>query len=298
MNRRAFIGAGTAVLTGGASLIGYTTMIEPHWLEIVTRDLPVANLPPALNGATLAQISDLHACSYVDEHYLTQSLDRVNALAPDIVVSTGDFVTWEADKSPAVKIAQLTRVLSHLPLGRLATIGILGNHDYGFGWKDGQVADRIASVVTERGMRVLRNEVVAVNGLDIIGVDDLWSGRADTRVALEQRVSGAAIALCHNPDGLDDLPWDGYSGWILAGHTHGGQCKPPFLPPPILPVKNRRYTSGEIAVDKQRTLYISRGVGHLYQVRFNARPEIAVFTLRPAQTNPEKIYTPTEQAGG
>ena len=284
MNRRAFIGAGAAVLTGGASLIGYTTMIEPHWLEIVTRDLPVANLPPALNGATLAQISDLHACSYVDEHYLTQSLDRVKALAPDIVVSTGDFVTWEADKSPAVKIAQLTRVLSHLPLGRLATIGILGNHDYGFGWKDGQVANRIASIVTERGMRVLRNEVVAVNGLDIIGVDDLWSGRANTRVALGQRVSGAAIALCHNPDGLDDLPWDGYSGWILAGHTHGGQCKPPFLPPPILPVKNRRYTSGEIAVDKQRTLYISRGVGHLYQVRFNARPEIAVFTLRPAQT--------------
>ena len=79
---------------------------------------------------------------------------------------------------------------------------------------------------------------------------------------------------------MDDLSWEGYTGWVLAGHTHGGQCKPPFLPPPVLPVKNRRYTSGEIAVDSGRTLYISRGVGHLLKARFNVRPEITLFTLR------------------
>jgi uncharacterized protein len=79
-----------------------------------------------------------------------------------------------------------------------------------------------------------------------------------------------------------DLPgWSGYEGWILSGHTHGGQCKPPFLPPPLLPVRNRRYTAGEFELAGGRRLYISRGVGHLLQVRFNVRPEVTIFEMRP-----------------
>ena len=74
----------------------------------------------------------------------------------------------------------------------------------------------------------------------------------------------------------------GYEGWILSGHTHGGQCKPPFLPPPLIPVRNRRYTSGEIDATGGRRLYISRGVGHTMMVRFNVRPEVTVFTLQRA----------------
>ena len=66
---------------------------------------------------------------------------------------------------------------------------------------------------------------------------------------------------------------------MLSGHTHGGQCKAPFLPPPLLPVRNRRYTRGEFVVGGNRRLYISRGVGHTLQVRFNVRPEVTVFTL-------------------
>ncbi len=88
--------------------------------------------------------------------------------------------------------------------------------------------------------------------------------------------------LSHNPDSVDHAPWHGYQGWILAGHTHGGQCKPPFLPPPLIPVKNPRYTSGRIPLAHGRDLYISRGVGYTLRVRFNVRPEITLFTLTPA----------------
>ena len=90
------------------------------------------------------------------------------------------------------------------------------------------------------------------------------------------------MVLVHNPDAADELRWPDYHGWMLAGHTHGGQCKPPFLPPPLLPVRNRRYVSGAVAVDASRTLYISRGIGHLIRARFNVRPEITLFTLRTA----------------
>jgi predicted MPP superfamily phosphohydrolase len=89
----------------------------------------------------------------------------------------------------------------------------------------------------------------------------------------------ANLVLCHNPDVCDLDVWNNYRGWILAGHTHGGQVKPPFLKPPILPVKNKRYDAGEIDLNDGRTLYINRALGNLYQVRFNVRPEITVFKL-------------------
>ena len=79
---------------------------------------------------------------------------------------------------------------------------------------------------------------------------------------------------------MDALSWGDYKGWVLAGHTHGGQCKPPFLPPPLLPVRNKRYTAGEIPLSDGRRLYINRGLGHLIRARFNVRPEITAFTLR------------------
>jgi predicted MPP superfamily phosphohydrolase len=132
------------------------------------------------------------------------------------------------------------------------------------------------------GVRVLRTEVASVRGLDVVGVDDLWARRADPAYALRGRSAEAALVLCHNPDALDRLPWTGYRGWVLAGHTHGGQCKPPFLPPPVLPVRNPRYAAGEVALADGRRLYVNRGLGHLLRVRFNVRPEITAFTLRPA----------------
>jgi predicted MPP superfamily phosphohydrolase len=87
------------------------------------------------------------------------------------------------------------------------------------------------------------------------------------------------LALAHNPDSVDRPGWEPFRGWILSGHTHGGQVQPPFLPPPILPIENRRYAAGRIELSGGRRLYVSRGVGHLLRVRFNCRPEATIFRL-------------------
>ena len=129
-------------------------------------------------------------------------------------------------------------------------------------------------------LRILRNEMVEVKGLQIVGLDDLWARRGDPAVALSRvDQTRPTLVLSHNPDSVDLGDWRGYRGWVLSGHTHGGQCKPPFLPPPLLPVRNRRYTAGIIPLSDGRTLYINRGLGYLHQVRFNVRPEITIFTL-------------------
>lgn len=280
MNRRQFVKrSAAAVAAGGVGCVGYAIGVEPHWLEIVERELPIEHLPPALDGIRLAQISDVHVGPRVSDEYLVHSLQRLRALGPDIVVFTGDFISYRASRRDA-QFRQLRDVLVHLPHGRLATLGILGNHDYGIGWREPAVAARVVDEAERAGMRMLRNDVHTVGGLDIVGVDDMWARRADTSKALRARAGDASIVLVHNPDAADELSWSGFRGWMLAGHTHGGQCKPPFLPPPLLPVRNRRYVAGAIPVDRDRTLYISRGVGHLIRARFLVRPEITVFTLR------------------
>jgi uncharacterized protein len=276
-SRRSFLIASAAAAVSGVGLgLGlYTWQVEPHWLEIVRRPLPIDGLPQALHGRTLAQLSDIHVGTRVADGYVTSTFERVRSLAPDIVVYTGDFVSHHDGV-----FAHAARMYRDAPRGRLGTFGIFGNHDYGPGWSHREVAERLGAILRDLGVRLLQNEVGEVAGLQIAGMDDLWARRFEPiRTLAELDRHRPAIVLSHNPDTVDRPGWETYRGWILSGHTHGGQCKPPFLPPPLLPVQNRRYTSGAFELEGERRLYVSRGIGHLTQVRFNVRPEVTIFEL-------------------
>lgn len=278
ISRRNLLKGLAAAATGGLATGLYAWRLEPEWLQIATRDLPVRDLPSHLEGATLLQLSDLHIGPQVEDAYVTRTFATASALRPDFVVMTGDWITY---RGPG-QFDQLARLMENFPQGRLGTVGILGNHDYGFNWRMGAVADRVARIARDAGVRVLRNETALLAGLQFVGFDDLW-GPNFVPAAIIKDAPVAKIALCHNPDTADRPVWGGYQGWILSGHTHGGQCRPPFLPPPILPVANKRYTSGVVTVDAMKTLYINRGIGYLIRVRFNARPELTLFRLRRAR---------------
>ncbi len=278
ITRRRLLHASLAAAASSAGVGLYTWQVEPHWLEVVRRPLPIRGLPTALHGRTLAQLSDIHVGPRVSDAYVAETFTRVAVLSPDIVVYTGDFTSYDTDV-----YVHASRVYRDAPRGRLATFGILGNHDYGPNWAHPDVAARLTTRLDAIGIRILRNEVAEIDGLQVAGMDELWAHRFDpvrTLAALD--VQRAAIVLSHNPDTVDQPGWEPYHGWVLSGHTHGGQCKPPFLPPPLIPVQNRRYTAGEFDLTGDRKLYISRGVGHLLQVRINVRPEVTLFELQPA----------------
>ena len=306
LSRRRFLALGGAALAGAAGVGFYSWQIEPHWVEVVRRHMPLPNLPPELAGRTLLQVSDIHVGPHVSSEYLSSALTSAAALEPDYVAFTGDFVSYRS----AREYRELARVLRALPRGRIGTIAALGNHDYGPGWRHLEIADQISGIAGDAGAIVLRNEARVLGGIQFVGLGDLWSPEfgalrepplrtiptsdpedtdqiappapsgTDARRALAALDRQApTIVLAHNPDAQDLPIWENVQGWVLAGHTHGGQVKPPFLPPPVLPVRNRRYSSGEFAVAPGRTLYINRGLGHLYQVRFNVRPELTLFTL-------------------
>lgn len=257
----------------------YTWQIEPYWLEFVWRKMPVKNLPDNLIGKTLMQISDIHVGKRYNHQYVVDSFKKAQQFKPDIVVYTGDYVSYENEQ----QFEQLNDVLPNIVKGKLGTVGILGNHDYGKNWAEKHVADQISSQFENSGIRILRNQQEKVQGLNIIGIDDYWA----LNFAPEKAMGGysnsdANLVLCHNPDVCDLDVWNGYQGWILSGHTHGGQCKPPFLDPPLLPVENAKYTAGEFDLKDGRKLYINRALGHWWQVRFNVRPEITIFELERA----------------
>lgn len=257
----------------------YARYVEPRWVEYVRVPMPLANLPSTLVGATVIQLSDLHIGNRFDWGYVITTLQRVQQLQPDFVVYTGDYVSYE---SPA-QFDQLSTVLAHAPQGRLGTAAVLGNHDYGYGWNQPEVAQEIVQRLTAFGIPVLRNEIGRFSGLQIGGIDDRWGPNFDAeRVTSQLQTDAPSLLLCHNPDAMDLPVWSNYRGWVLSGHTHGGQVKPPFLPPPVLPVRNERYTAGIFAMDDGRTLYINRALGCLWPVRFNVRPEVTIFTLETA----------------
>ena len=276
LTRRQFIAGCLGAVTLGAGLWIYTTEGEPFWVQIVRRPLRVRDLPVPLVGARLVHLSDIHVGGRVPDDYVLQTFEQVAGLNPDIVVVSGDL-TQASDPE------QASSVYAHIPRGRLATVCTLGNHDYGRGWSEPAKADALTKTLRDLDVTVLRNETLDVRGLQIVGMDDLWANRFDPKAAFATAdLSAPAICLSHNPDSVDLAGWDGFEGWILAGHTHGGQCKPPFLAPPQLPVVNKRYTSGEFALEGGRRMYINRGLGFIRQVRFNARPEVTLFDLASA----------------
>lgn len=280
MNRRKFIKRTFWGTVGVGFLTGlYSWQIEPFWLEFVKRKMPIANLPDNLIGKRLMQISDIHIGNRFDYNYIIDSFKKAQKFNPDFVVYTGDYVSYENEK----QFEQLDEVLKYTVKGKIGTVGILGNHDYGKNWSEQGVADKISEQLTNVGIEVLKNEQVNISGLNIIGFDDYWAlNFAPEKVMNNYDQNKANLLLCHNPDVCDLDVWNGYKGWVLSGHTHGGQCKPPFLNAPMLPVKNKRYSQGEIDLNDGRTLYVNRAVGHLWQVRFNVRPEITIFELEKA----------------
>ena len=271
------------LLITGVLLGFYSWKIELHWVKYEQANLTINHLPETLEGKSLVQISDIHIGNYVDKDFIKEIFSKVTALNPDIVVYTGDFVRLVHHKIPLIELNEVMRIA---PKGKLQTLAILGNHDYGKNFQDSAAADSITDLLHGYHINVLRNESVTVQGLSIFGIDDLWGTNFDPAKAMKDYdPSKASLVLCHNPDAADLDVWNSYSGWILAGHTHAGQVRIPFWGSPILPVENKNYDQGIKRISGNRTLYVSRGLGHSIPIRFNARPEVTIFTLKKEQKN-------------
>jgi predicted MPP superfamily phosphohydrolase len=269
------IGLGTPVVAAA-----HASQIEPFWPEFHELPMSLPNLPAGFDGFRIAHLSDLHVSPRVPRDYLAAVIGAVNRMRPDLVVLTGDLVTHGS-----YQVDQACKLLARLEAPALVTFG---NHDYGrlrrITGDEADVASTLENTLRAQGQRVLRNAAIPLErgGARIwfTGLEDLWSGRFSPAAALASvpRIAREpVIALSHNPDTAPALESYGVD-WILAGHTHGGQVRLPGYGAIMIPVQNRQWQRGLYQLQRAR-LYVSRGVGYLFQARFSCRPEVPTFRL-------------------
>ncbi len=275
MNRRKFISNSIKLGVGLAIPSIYSWQIEPEWVEFNHQKIPKNSMNKSNSNRILIQISDLHIGNRFNYDYILKAFEKVKTLLPDFVVYTGDFIQYEGKE----QLQQLEKVAQKMPKGKLATLAVLGNHDYGKDYEQNEVADQIIQILEKNEFTVLRNSQLKIASYSFVGIDDLWVTNFNPgRVISKLNKNVTHIILCHNPDAYDNSLFRGLKGIMLSGHTHEGQVKAPILPPFVVPVKNKLYTSGWIHKNKKLKLYINRGIGNLWKFRFNVRPEITIFT--------------------
>jgi uncharacterized protein len=240
-------------------------------VEFTRREVAISTLPDALEGIVIAHLSDIHFGRWVKEQHLRPIVEAVNRVRPDLVVLTGDYVGYSSD--PALACA---RVLGDL---RAPVFATLGNHDHWAG------ADQVGAAFSAAGITVLRNEWRAValgdSRLYIVGLDDMHTRNHDAERAFAGLPEGPTLLLSHVPEGAD-LPHAQRAHLVLSGHTHGGQVHVPRLTPYVFQrMIGMRYLVGDYAIAGGPQLYVNRGIGSTtFPLRFGARPEVGVFTLR------------------
>ena len=281
-----------AVLAGGfpflAATYGFATGRLRFTIERV--DVPVANLPPELDGLRIAQLSDIHIGDYMPPREIARAVAMANDLRPDISFVTGDFISSEGDPLDTC-ITELSRLRA--PLG---VWGCNGNHEIYAG-----VEDDAERLFREKGMRLLRasNAVVEHNGgrFNLLGVDyqrDHMTSGEPTGPMLHEiehliRRDMPNVLLSHNPNSFHRAAELGIE-LSLAGHTHGGQVKFEIVDHSISPARLiSPFVAGLYHLlmngggTQKAALYVNRGLGTLgFPVRIGVPPEITLLTLRRA----------------
>lgn len=276
ISRRGFLALAGAAALGVAA---YPTEVERHELDIVHLPIHLPRLADAFHGLRIAQISDIHYDEFTEPFFVRRTVEKVNALKPDVVLLTGDFVSdGPLPKRYAKRdAAPCAEILSGLACP--VRFSVLGNHDSVVS------APIVTDALISNGIPVLANSYAPLERdgkrLWICGVEDPGTQEPDLDSAIPRSAivdKEPVILMSHAPDYADDVVGHGVD-LVLAGHTHGGQVRIPFVKPYHLPELGRKYVQGHFQLPGMQ-LYVNRGIGTVgVPMRFRCPPEITLITL-------------------
>lgn len=258
-----------------AGIAAYTTLRSP---VVAHHRIAIADWPSGAPPLRIVQLSDIHAAGPdMPPSRIAEIVKQVNALRPDMVVITGDFISdrWLSTRHYGSTESVAPLAALRAPLGVYV---VLGNHDH---WRGD---DPIAPALRKAGITLLFNRVAEAGPILIAGLDDSWAGMPDLQsVEAERRRAPRrpAILLTHNPDVFPMIPAD--YDLVLAGHTHGGQIRLPLIGPlSTASAYGSRFVHGLIE-EQSRRMIVSAGLGtSILPFRLGVPPEIVLITLVPA----------------
>lgn len=262
-----------------------------HNINVSRVSIHIQDMPPALEGLTIAQISDLHLGSWgTDTVFVSHLVDTINSLHPDLIVFTGDIVNRRTDELIPF-VSTLSRL--HAPLG---IYSILGNHDYGDYSEWPSETAKLANMQllydlqAQMGWNMLNNThvLIPVSGdtLCLVGVENVGDPPFHTYGDLGKSYPTPGdnrfkILLSHNPahwhNDIRDQR-DMNFALTLSGHTHAMQAELCGISPAAL-----RYDEwGGLYIDQsaQHQLYVNIGAGTVgIPARIGATPQVSLLTL-------------------
>lgn len=237
--------------------------VEPFWIQ-VTHQTVQGNVSAPLK---IAELSDIHARRIGPREKKMFAI--LEAEKPDLIVVTGDTIgNTKGDYSVSRQVYERL----HAPLGVWV---VKGNWENQFPIRN----DR--SIYQDTGVHLLVNQNAVIRpDIALIGLDDPYSGTARPDAAMAGVPKGIyTIALFHSPKYLDAIA--GRVDLVLAGHTHGGQIRIPFVRPVWLPRGCGRYIEGWYEEGGTK-MYVTRGLGtSILPIRFLCRPELTFLTIEP-----------------
>jgi len=249
----------------------YGLLYERLDVEVTRRRIALARLPRVFEGFRIAQLSDFHISTFMPAHEIRRYVTMTNELKTDLIVLTGDYLSWD----PAAQ-GEVVQALAGLraPYG---VFGCLGNHEV-----ITQTEDSITRLFAAQGIRILRQERAPIQlqgeTLNLIGVDDsLPDLKGVERLVMPDTVN---ILLVHNIRADFDHAVELCIDLTLMGHPHGVQLSLDFLRRGLSFARlETPYVSGWYEKSRGR-LYVNRGIGTtLVPIRVGARPEITVLEL-------------------
>ncbi|MDO8679738.1 MAG: metallophosphoesterase [Acidobacteriota bacterium] len=270
LTRRDFLRSATVVSVGAlAGTVAYGVAYERHQIDLVSRDVAVRGLPPALEGLRVGMITDVHHSSVVPADDIARAVSRLKDASPDIIVLGGDYVSF-FDRQYAAPVAELLAPLANAPHGSFA---VLGNHDD---------EREVPATLAARGFTMLKDQrtSLTVRGerLDIAGIR-FWTRTPGEIAGVLKGTGGTTILIAHDPRRLVEAAALDVQ-LVLSGHTHGGQV----IVPGLGAIAGRKFpVLAGFATRDNTSLFVSRGVGTVYvPIRINCPPDVAVLTLRTA----------------
>jgi hypothetical protein len=294
-------------------------LIEPYFLDQEEEVAVIPGLPSEWEGQRIAQLSDFQVGMWLDnEPTIRQAVEATVEAQPAAVLISGDFV-YHSLPNPQVELDRVTDLLRPLIDANIPTYAVLGNHDYSHQPVNQELANQVETALEELGVVVLQNEAVPLSlnaALDAPSPasaetsDALYLVGLGSHIANNDQIQAALtgipadsprIAMMHNPKTFKEMPAN-TAPVAVAGHTHGGQMRLPFLPQWTwinLTRPGNIYGDGWITErgENGNELYVNRGIGFSdLPLRINCAPEVTLFTLRSQSPNAQSADAPSASA--
>ena len=277
-----------ALLFLAGCVLSYARFIEPRVLRIIEHEIDLTTDGEPSETLRVALFGDTHIGIFGNAMPTRRIVKAINQQNVDAVFIAGDFTYWQSANELEVDFQALGDL-------NAPAYAVLGNHDVGFpGPKDISLA--LTGVLQSASVTLLHNRLEALRAGDatvyLLGTSDLWQGQQDFAPARGIPGDAPLFILTHNPDTALDVPAAIDYDLMLAGHTHGGQIRLPFLYKSQIPTRwpfDRGMHSFPSSTG-EKPIYVTSGTGMVgLPMRFLIPPQIDILTVRiPARSTADE----------